>query len=102
MVEDFAQILLADILLKLRTFFGTGKRKMQIEHLKNRGPKGLRDWGCPLQCMTCFFWDEDSFNPIRKKEVSDLEVSYTSYTLGSLEPYRILGFHSRSSISGGL
>lgn len=55
MVEDFAQILLADILLKLRTFFGTGKRKMQIEHLKDRGPKGLRDWGCPLQCMTCFF-----------------------------------------------
>lgn len=65
MVEDFAQILLADILLKLRTFFGTGKRKMQIEHLKNRGPKGL---GLSFAVHECFFWDEDSFNPIRKKK----------------------------------
>ena len=95
MVEELHQIL-----LKLRTFFGTGKRKMQIEHLKDRGPKGLRDWGCPLQCMTCFFWGWRFFiQSYQKKEVSDLEVSYT---LGSLEPYRILGFHSRSSISGGL
>ena len=47
MVEE-----LHNVLLKPRTFFGTGKRKMQIEHLKDGA---RRNWGCPLQCMSVSF-----------------------------------------------
>ena len=60
MVEE-----LHNILLKPRTFFGTGKRKMQIEHLKERGPKEL---GLSFAVHERFFWDEDSFNPVRIKK----------------------------------